>query len=632
MMKQNKYGRAALGWAGLRSAGLRLSFLLMLVLNAACQSGEKTDNKQTDSTAVAASDDHSGHNHGPDGAGGTTYTCPMHPQIVQSSAGTCPICSMDLVPVVKTGEKSTEIMLSESQMQLANVMVQPIASGNIGNSTVLNARLAADQQQTDVISSRVAGRIERLYVKETGQPIRKGQVLYEIYSEPLLTQQQEYLLALRQAEELKEPRYEDFRRASEQKLKLYGMTAEQIAGLAKTRNVQPRIPFVAPAGGTVTEIAASEGQYVGEGALLYRLANLSQLWVEAELYAGEARFVKVGDRVPVQVVGYETSSTMNARVTFINPEYRAGSQVLVMRAVLPNPGGRFQPGQQARVLLRHGVQRGLTLPVDAVVRAGQGAVVFVQTGKGGPTGRQPDGSVFQPRLVQTGTETDQQVAITNGLNGDEQVAMSGAYLLYSELILKKGINPITAETEEGVKSTPNTESNPTALAGMRPSDRPVAETVAPKSHKAPEGFKKQLTAVYDASLKLTESLVGSNSGQSKAAAVGVEKALSGVDMMQLSGQAHTDWMTYLNAMNAGLKTLRGTGDLEKQRTAYAQFEDGLYRSVKAFGVNGKPVYRQYCPMALNNKGSYWLSDKKPIRNPYFGDQMLTCGETKEVIP
>lgn len=594
---------------------------LLVLLNAACQKGGKAATQNEDSTGrhstQVAVDDHSGHDHGsePDEAGGTTYTCPMHPQIVQSAPGTCPICSMDLVPVVKTGEKATEIMLSESQMQLANVRVQPVSSGSIGNSTILNARLAANEQLTDVISSRVAGRIERLYVKETGQPIRKGQVLYEIYSEPLLTQQQEYLLAVRQAEELKEPRYEEFRRASEQKLRLYGMTPEQIAGLGQTRKVQPLIPFVAPAGGTVTEIAVSEGQYVGEGALLYRLVNLSQLWVEAELYAGESRYIKVGDQVPVEVVGQE-GQRLSARVAFINPEYRAGSQVLVMRAVLPNAarpnsGGRFQPGQQARVLLRHGVQRGLTLPVDAVVRAGGGAVVFVKTAPG----------TFQPRKVQTGTETDQQVAITKGLTGDESVAMSGAYLLYSELILKKGINPITAEIEEGAKSTPGAEANPA----------PVAEAKAPRNHQAPGSFRKQLTTVYEASLKLTEALVGSNPGQTKTGATTVAKALGGVDMMLLKGAAHTDWMTYLNGMNAALKEIQSTGDLGKQRTAYAKFEDGLYRSVKAFGVTDKPIYRQYCPMALNNKGSYWLSDKKPIRNPYFGDQMLSCGETKETL-
>lgn len=529
------------------------SAALLVLLNAACKSGSKASTKSSDSTQVASDDhDHSGHKHNPNEEGGTSYTCPMHPQIVQASPGTCPICGMDLVSVAKTGAKASQIMLSAIQMQLANITVQPVSSGSIGNSTILNARLATDEQQTDVISSRVAGRIERLYVKETGQPIRKGQVLYEIYSEPLLTQQQEYLIALQQETELgaTEARYRQFRQAAEQKLQLYGMTPEQIAQLARIKKVQPRIPFVAPASGTVTEITASEGQYIGEGGLLYRLANLGQLWVEAELYAGEAKFVKVGDRLPVQVVGYEGEPSQSARVTFINPEYRSGSQVLLMRAVLPNPKGRYQPGQQARVLLRHGLQRGLTLPVDAVVRSGEGAVVFVQIEQG-----QSDGSAFQPRQVQTGTETDQRVAITKGLTGDETVAMSGAYLLYSELVLKKGVNPFTKQVDDqGVKSTasadrPNTETNPTPVAQSQAA-KTVQSVGSPKAYAVPNAFKNQLTGVYEASLKLTEALISADLNRTKNTANDVEKALSGVDMMQLSGQAHSDWMAQLTTMGS----------------------------------------------------------------------------------
>jgi len=432
---------------------LNLIYGFMLLTLIACN--QQGDNQQTSDSTVAINQHADGHQH----PAGTQYTCPMHPQIVQDASGSCPICGMDLVPIKKNGPANTTLVLSESQMQLANVTVHPVSSGSIGNSTELNARLAPDQEKIDVISSRVAGRIDRLYVKETGQVIRKGQVLYEIYSESLLTDQQEYLVAL--AQEMAFPaekKYSQFRQAAEQKLRLYGMTPAQITQLASTKKVQPRIPFVAPAGGTVTEVAVSEGQYVAEGALLYRLVNLGQLWVEAELYAGESGYVKVGDRVPVEVVGNENSQQLMARVAFINPEYQAGSQVLLLRAVLLNPGGRFQPGQQARVTIRHGVQKGITLPTTALVRAGEGAVVFVQT----------DTNTFQPRRVQVGTETDESVVITGGLTGDETVAMSGAYLLYSEMVLKKGINPFTKKPgTEGVKTTPTIESNLVPMAGMK---------------------------------------------------------------------------------------------------------------------------------------------------------------------
>lgn len=579
---------------------------LLTLLNAGCRWKGSAETKKDSTATVQLAD--AGHDHGAhDQEGGSSYTCPMHPQIVQSEPGTCPICAMDLVPVRKTGASASEVMLGESQMRLAGIRVAPVMPRTLGNTSVLNARLATDQQQTDVVSTRAAGRIERLAVKEIGQTVRKGQVLYELYSEALATYQQEYLVALQQEQELgsSEPRYASFRRAAEQRLLLYGLTPAQVAELGRTKQVLTRIPFLAPASGTVTEIAAAEGQYLPEGGLLYRLARLGNLWVEAELYAGETPFVKVGKSLRVQVVGYE-AEPLTARVAFINPEFRAGSQVLVLRANLPNPGGRFQPGMQARVFVDHGTQQALTIPVDAVVREERGNVVFVETAP----------NTFQPRLVKTGTETEDRVAITEGLTGEERVAMSGAYLLYGELVLKKGVNPVTAQSDDtGAKTTPNSEANPTP---------------APQANEAPAAFQRQLTAVYQASLALTEALVASDAARVRKAVGLVQRALDKVNRGVLKGPAHNDWMKQVGTMNDALKKIQTSTDIEAQRTAYAPFEDGLYRSVKAFGID-LPAYRQFCPMALDNKGAYWLSDKKPIRNPYFGDAMLTCGETKETL-
>lgn len=583
---------------------------LLTLFNAACRSTEKKDDQDSDTTVIKT-DSHSGHNHAAQPGGDSSFTCPMHPQIVQSQPGSCPICGMDLVPVVKTGSKATEVMLSASQRQLANIRVRPVTSGAIGNTTVLNARLAADQQRTDVISSRIAGRLERLYVKEIGQPVRKGQLLYELYSESLLTYQQEYLVALKQEQELgkAEARYGQFRQAAQQRLKLYGMTDAQIRQLAQRGTVQPRIPFLAPASGTVTEIAASEGQYVGEGGLLYRLVDLSQLWVEADLYAGEADWLKVGSRVQVQIAGYE-SEPLTARVAFINPEYRAGSQILTVRAELANPTGRFQPGMQARLLAQHGRQQGITLPVDAVIRDQRGTHVYVQT----------TDSTFQPRRVETGLETADQVAITGGLKGDEQVVVSGAYLLYSEIILKKGVNPLTAIAAENKaeQASPNRRDAP----GGAPPNRTTS---------VPKAFQHQLTILYEQSLRLTESLIASNPAKARTQAAAARQALEGINMHLLQEPEHQDWMKQLSRMQAALSSLAAAADLEKQRSAYAQFSDGLYLSIKTFGIEDKPVFRQFCPMAQNNQGGYWLSDRKAIRNPYFGEQMLSCGETKEEI-
>ncbi|MEJ8804084.1 efflux RND transporter periplasmic adaptor subunit [Pontibacter sp. H249] len=363
----------------------------------------------------------------------TTYTCPMHPQIVQNEPGTCPICFMDLVPVSQSGQNEGELMLSDSQIALGNITVKRVKYGEVGSSTILTGQLVLDESQTDVVSSRAAGRIERLYIKETGQRVQKGQPLYELYSEELLTLQREYLLALRQNQELgqENPRFASFLKAAKKKLLLYGLTEAQIRKLSSTDQLNARVTFVAPSAGVITEVATAEGQYVAEGGVLYRLGKLGSIWVEAELYPQEVAQVQVGDPVQVSVQGF-TEGAIPAKVTFLNPEYSAGSQVAVMRAELKNNEGQYLPGMQANVTLPGKNGSELVLPNDAVIRDESGSHVWVQTGKG----------TFQARMVTLGEESFNNVAILSGIKENDKVVTSGAYLLYSEFVLKKGGDPM----------------------------------------------------------------------------------------------------------------------------------------------------------------------------------------------
>lgn len=359
------------------------------------------------------------------------YTCPMHPQIVQDKPGSCPICGMDLVKMGASTTADGAIMLNESQIKLANITTTLSRLETMGENTYLTGKLVVNEEQTEVVSSRVQGRIEKLYFKETGQRVAQGQSLYEIYSEPLLTLQQEYLLALRQFEELKADRYESFLKASEKKLILFGMTKEQVAQLGQRKTTNSRITFVSPVSGIISRIDATEGQYFSEGSGLYRIEKLDQVWVEAELYPGESLLVKTGDMVRVQIGGFE-SIPVDGKVSFLSPEYRQGTQIITLRAIVNNPKREFLPGMQATVILSHSEKKAIALPVDAVVRDAKGSHVWIL---------EKDGA-FRPRMVKTGLENFEKVEITEGVEEKENVVITGAYLLYGELVLKKGGDPM----------------------------------------------------------------------------------------------------------------------------------------------------------------------------------------------
>jgi len=335
-------------------------------------------------------------------------------------------------PAPKVREPDNAIMLSESQIRLGNITTETASKKNVGPASVINGTVVVNQQKSTSVNSRAKGRIEKLFVKETGVSVRKGDPLYVLYSEPLLTLQEEYLLAKEQYEMLgsSETRYKSFFEASERKLLLYGLSKSQIGQLSKN-SVTARITFLSPASGIVGQIKVDEGQYVDEGASLYDIEDVASLWIEAELYPGESSSIKRGDKIVVRVSGFE-SSPIETNIDFISPEYRANSQILIMRAKIENRKLLFKPGQQAQVVFTHSPTESIFVPTDAVVRDGSGAHVYVKTGD----------AIFRPRMVKTGVEGLNQVEITEGVNEGDTVAITGAYLLYSELVLKQGGDPM----------------------------------------------------------------------------------------------------------------------------------------------------------------------------------------------
>ena len=379
----------------------------------------------------------------------THYTCPMHPQISREQPGKCPICSMDLVKATKAAPTAPtpaggaaaapEVMLSEQQRQLAGIRVAALGAGNsgAGGSTVLTGTVTADANQTRTVSSRVAGRVERLFVRQTGESIRAGAPLVSIYSEQLQALQQEYLLSLAQ-QRAGGPGGNQYGRlvaSARQKLRLLGMSEGQLRALAATGRPTSSLTFYSPQAGLVQAVDVTEGQYVGEGALLVSLTNLSSVWVEAQLYPEEVAGVALGQSVQVQVAGLPDAYT--GRVVFLSPERQANSKVTLLRVQLANPGGRLQPGMQANVRLSSrgttATAQSLTLPQDAVLRDSRGSYVWQQVDAAGR---------FRRLKVSTGAETDETVAITGGLAAGARVVVGGAYLLESEYALYQGTDPM----------------------------------------------------------------------------------------------------------------------------------------------------------------------------------------------
>lgn len=361
------------------------------------------------------------------------YTCSMHPQIMQDKPGNCPICHMELIVVKKTSTAADEIMLNDEQIRLGNIRTDTIRNGTIGDKLVLTATLNADESKVSSINARVMGRIDKLYFKNMGDYVPKGVHLYDLYSEELNNAKQEYIAALEKQQSLGNSII-DFNRllqSAKMKLLLWGMSEAQVNELAKLKKSSPLTSFYSNASGYITELPVMEGQYASEGMTIVKLADLSSLWAEAQVYASQLSAVDLNGTAIIQIPDLP-GKEWKGKIEFANPEILPGSRLNLVRVILPNSNGILKPGMPAYVSLKSRELKTLTLPTDAVLRDGKMSTVWVQSGK----------NSYKMKMVETGLESGDRIEIKSGLQNGDVVVMRGAYLLHSEYVFKKGNDPM----------------------------------------------------------------------------------------------------------------------------------------------------------------------------------------------
>lgn len=363
------------------------------------------------------------------------YTCSMDPQVIEYKPGKCPICHMQLTPAKKSnGGTKDEILLSEQQIQLGNILTDTISTSTLGDQLVLAATLNFDQSKASSVSSRVMGRVEKLYHKNLGDYVKRGDPLYDLYSEELNNAKQEYLLAIDRQKAFANETAIDFKQllqSAKNKLLLWGMSEAQVTELADNQKALPTTTFYSTASGYITALDIREGDYVMEGGTIVKLADLASLWAEAQVYTSQFSAIDLKGVATVQLPDME-GREIKGRIEFVNPEINPDTRINLIRVSIPNTGNKLKPGMPAYVILKSRQFNALTLPIDAVIRDGKTATVWVKTGS----------HSFINKMVQVGLESDDRIEIISGLNAGDVVVISGAYLLNSEYIFKKGANPM----------------------------------------------------------------------------------------------------------------------------------------------------------------------------------------------
>lgn len=530
---------------------------------------------------------------------GTRYTCSMHPQINQPEPGSCPICGMALIPVQsndRQGLALNEVILSENAMALSQIETLVVGSRDEQKSSILlSGTLSINEDLLKVQTSEFDGRIEVLNVASEGQYVTKGQVLARVYSPAVLEIQQELLTASKLKEQ--QPGWYN---AVRNKLRLFKFSDQWIDALESDGKTQDVFDLVAESSGTITKLFIDEGAFVSRGEALAEIADLSRLWVRLEGYEDQLNRFQKGQKVSLSVASFP-SRTFDATVTFIDPVLNSQSRITEVRAELSNGEGILKPGMFVKGAVKVAStqnKESLTVPSSAVLWTGERSVVYVQPNKEAPN--------FVLKSVVLGEKHDGYYEVIAGLQPQDRVVVNGAFAIDASAQLKGQASMMNSETERTTMHMDSSENNKSSQVQFTGEDNALMAAMLPNY------------------LRLKDALVSADASES------AHWAKESLQLLK-SETKDAPAQGMISHVERMLKALSEQSDIEKQRHEFialsAHFIDWASQGLTA----DETLYVQFCPMANDNQGAKWLSTESEIRNPYYGDAMLSCGSIVEVL-
>ena len=545
-----------------------------------------------------SSNEKSKHNHSETAEANQMWTCSMHPQIMQPEAGDCPICGMDLIPAETSadGLNANEFKLSKNAMALANIQTSIVGNSTSKDATIkLSGKIAENEEANKVQVTHFSGRIEQLKVATTGEEIKAGQLLATIYSPELFAAQQELITAA----SLKESQPALYK-AVRNKLKIKKLSIHQINAIEQSGKPIQNVPIYATYSGTVIEKLVEQGNHVSLGQPLYKIANLNTVWALFDVYENQIDLFKKGQNIIVTTTAYPNKE-FKATVDFIDPTFNSATRTVKLRVVLNNKNREFKTGmfvEGAIESIKSNEEQSLMIPSSAILWTGKRSVVYLKTN--------PNEPIFEMKEITIGKQLGEQYEVVNGLESGNEIVTNGTFTVDASAQL------------QGKKSMMNKDGGKTMTGHEGHTMNEVKEKIDFNAT-----IEKSFQPVIDVYIELKDALTQSNSALSSTKSKAFRKAL---DAIPVSDRAKTH--NYWSILHKTSKGINENVSIEIQRKQFQILSDNLIAMVRNFDeVEGK-LFVQFCPMADNNKGASWLSKEEQIRNPYFGDKMLNCGEVK----